>query len=688
MDEKTKLNNNLTKEITYLNKNIDELKQDKERLTKELNEKSQELDIKKNLNIKQNNEIKDLNSNIKNKEEEIQRINEKLESSSNLLKEKEKTIFEKEKLISDLSNNNTSLINENNSLKYKYEELKKEFESSKLQDIIKDLTQKNIDLENKLANITKENKTNQFNLEIKSKECNQFKSSNECQEKQISQYEKDILSQKEDYNKLYEEKKKLVLEKDNLDRELNNYKNKNESLSEKIKTLEKSVEELSNNSNKSKILDSEVAKLKNDIIEKDKSITELKKIADEKREDLKYDQKEFSPEKFYDIIININSLKGIKKGWEIKWNSESLKDYNSLKKNKSLRVGVIGNGNKGKSFILQKFSGKELPKGTNVKTQGLSLLYPRENEMKNILLLDSAGFETPLLDEKDDEGEEVKVIKNQQNCETKEKGNTEIESDSETNTENENKNKIISDNENENSDSENNDNNKNSENNYRKISEIAKDKIFTELFLQKLIIEFSDILLIVVGHLTFSEQKLLNRIKKNLSNNLKNTKSSKNQKIFIIHNLQNFVEKYQVEDYINEVLLKSATFQISKKEKISFNTKEEESKEEKNKEKIIFYTENFQGIIIFHFIMANDYSPAGKFYNENTINFIRQTCSVSENRKGMDIINKTKENFVKFSKEVFEYNTSLNTNEKVELVSLKNEDLIFDENDNKNKIKK
>jgi len=81
--------------------------------------------------------------------------------------------------------------------------------------------------------------------------------------------------------------------------------------------------------------------------------------------------------------------------------------------------------------------------------------------------------------------------------------------------------------------------------------------------------------------------------------------------------------------------------------------------------------------------MANDYSPAGKFYNENTINFIRQTCSVSENRKGMDIINKTKENFVKFSKEVFEYNTSSNTNEKVELVSLKNEDLIFDENDNK-----
>jgi hypothetical protein len=75
---------------------------------------------------------------------------------------------------------------------------------------------------------------------------------------------------------------------------------------------------------------------------------------------------------------------------------------------------------------------------------------------------------------------------------------------------------------------------KRNENNYQKISEIAKDKIFTELFLQKLIIEFSDVLLIVIGQLTFAEQKLLNRIKKNLAKNLSESKDKKAQKIFII----------------------------------------------------------------------------------------------------------------------------------------------------------
>ena len=121
---------------------------------------------------------------------------------------------------------------------------------------------------------------------------------------------------------------------------------------------------------------------------------------------------------------------------------------------------------------------------------------------------------------------------------------------------------------------------KRNENNYQKISEIAKDKIFTELFLQKLIIEFSDVLLIVIGQLTFAEQKLLNRIKKNLAKNLSESKDKKAQKIFIIHNLQNFVEKYQVENYIKEVLFNSATFKINERERIVFN-KNINKKEEK-----------------------------------------------------------------------------------------------------------
>ena len=52
----------------------------------------------------------------------------------------------------------------------------------------------------------------------------------------------------------------------------------------------------------------------------------------------------------------------------------------------------------------------------------------------------------------------------------------------------------------------------------------------TELFLENFIIKYSDILLVVVGKLTYSEQLLINKIKvENISQN--------KGRIFIIHNL-------------------------------------------------------------------------------------------------------------------------------------------------------
>ena len=45
------------------------------------------------------------------------------------------------------------------------------------------------------------------------------------------------------------------------------------------------------------------------------------------------------------------------------------------------------------------------------------------------------------------------------------------------------------------------------------FKEKSREKLITELFLQNYIINTSDILIVVVGILTYSEQKLLNRIK-------------------------------------------------------------------------------------------------------------------------------------------------------------------------------
>ena len=97
-----------------------------------------------------------------------------------------------------------------------------------------------------------------------------------------------------------------------------------------------------------------------------------------------------------------------------------------------------------------------------------------------------------------------------------------------------------------------------------------------EIFLQNFIIKESDILLIVVGKLTYSEQLLINKIK------VESQKQNKGM-IFIIHNLQEFRTKEQVENYIKNTLLKCSTFNLIKRTWIS--TKKDEIKNE-NKDEI------------------------------------------------------------------------------------------------------
>jgi hypothetical protein len=92
---------------------------------------------------------------------------------------------------------------------------------------------------------------------------------------------------------------------------------------------------------------------------------------------------------------------------------------------------------------------------------------------------------------------------------------------------------------------------------YRKFKENAIDKMVTEFFLQNLIKNISDILLVVVGELTYSEQLLIQKIKVE-------SKKQNKKRIFIIHNLKEFRTKEQVEDYIKNSLLKCSLFDLKK----------------------------------------------------------------------------------------------------------------------------
>ena len=117
-------------------------------------------------------------------------------------------------------------------------------------------------------------------------------------------------------------------------------------------------------------------------------------------------------------------------------------------------------------------------------------------------------------------------------------------------------------------------------------------------------------MILVVGILTYSEQKLLNKIK----NEIKKLKIIK--PLYIIHNLKTFCTKKKFESYIKETLMKSATFTLKKGHKITSQIKDE---------KVTYYFQTKNHPKIFHLIFANEGSEAGEFYNNFTINFIEQS---------------------------------------------------------------
>ena len=310
--------------------------------------------------------------------------------------------------------------------------------------------------------------------------------------------------------------------------------------------------------------------------------------------------------KIYDIIININAMKSLlDKGWQEEFpNDKSI--YEEKKDKESVIVSVIGNANKGKSFILAKLSDVDLPSGFEIQTKGLSVKYPTI-ENKNIILLDTAGFQTPLVEN------DVYILSEDKDTLQEEKYLNEV-------------------------------------------TELSRDKQMTECLLQKFVLTQANILICVVGELTYSEQKFLNKIKRD----------TKDKRLFVVHNLQNLTEKKQVEKYINEILMKSLTFKLKDYIMIDFEKKSDDERKNENDK---YYLEQFEdeneeedetrmsrvsGQDIVHLIMANDGSEAGKFYNNSTINYLKNQIATFVGIKKFPIEEKIREFLFNISSEIME----------------------------------
>ena len=308
----------------------------------------------------------------------------------------------------------------------------------------------------------------------------------------------------------------------------------------------------------------------------------------------------------YDVIVNINAMKSLlEDGWEEEYTEEGYKRYREKKDKESVVVSVIGNANKGKSFILAKLSDVDLPSGFEIQTKGLSVKYPTIAN-KNIILLDTAGFQTPLV-----ENNVYKLSADKEDLKEEEYLN--------------------------------------------EVTELSRDKQMTECLLQKFVLTQANILICVVGELTYTEQKFLNKIKRD----------TKDKRIFVVHNLQNFTKKEQVVNYIKNILMVSLTFKLKEYVMIDFENKSENERKNANN---LYYLEQFDdeneddlttskindNQDIVHLIMANDESEAGKYYNESTINYLKNQISTFVGIKRFPIEEKIKEFLFNISKEIME----------------------------------
>ena len=180
---------------------------------------------------------------------------------------------------------------------------------------------------------------------------------------------------------------------------------------------------------------------------------------------MKNDEYQNECHKNYDVIIDINSIRFLKeKGWNIiftgdKTRQNQLKEI--IKSTTKCIVSILGHSNRGKTYILQKISEKNLSTGYQIQTKGLSIKIPRE---RNMILLDTAGTNAPLLVEDD------------------------------------------------------NDDPRNKPNFQKELDKINLSQIITNYIVQTFVIKEADTLICVVGMLTSSEQVFLNKIKKNCKN--------------------------------------------------------------------------------------------------------------------------------------------------------------------------
>ena len=184
--------------------------------------------------------------------------------------------------------------------------------------------------------------------------------------------------------------------------------------------------------------------------------------------------------------------------------------------------------------------------------------------------------------------------------------------------------------------------------NQLEFEEYSRDKLITEFYIQQFILWKSNIIILVVGSITLSEQKLYARVKSEVLAIQENNRESK--KLFVVHNLQNYYKKDDVNDYIENTLKK--LYNVELEEIQMYDQKNEISGFDK------YYLEKDNKNII-HLLFINDYCDYSTYYNKNAIGYLIQAISQEPSRQKFEILEDSKVFLFKISEEILENKLSI-----------------------------
>ena len=419
-----------------------------------------------------------------------------------------------------------------------------------------------------------------------------LKEKKEYEEQQAIEIEQKKLE--ENRRMIEEQKRKLELEKQ-FDKE----RKKIEKKRKEIDDIKRKIEEDKRKEEESKRMKDEQYKIEEEKakIEKEKRDEEMKIFLEEEK------KKNREAQDFYDLVLDFNSFEQLKKdGWNANFTKIGKKKYDKcISENEyNIVIGVVGNKNRGKSYLLgriMQMDDYKNPHGFLVTTSGISCIFPRlDNTDNTFITLDTAGRDNPLL----------------QNAFFEEKDKNEL------------------------------------------IRNIARDQKVTEIALNDFIIQESDVLITVLEQLSFNEQEML----KNLINQItlygiKHMKKSKctGKRLIVIHNLMNISTFEDINKFVNEVLLKSLTFSLEKQtsKRLGIDIYVQNINQYKDN------NPNKRPIIeIVHVIIGDDSNEEIKNkLNEPTFEYIRKNIKTQVG-KNFNVLEKFKNFIVENSKNYFE----------------------------------